>query len=434
MPDATQGAAVVEARQPEAAVPSAVTRPWGPTPPQERIALIDVLRGVALFGIVAANMRGFAGPHYAYFRPEALWQTRLDFWVQAFVDVFIQGKFISIFAFLFGLGFALQFSRAEAIGARFVPVYRRRLFGLILIGLLHQLLFWWGDVLVTYGLGGFLLILFRKRKNKTILIWALVLMLLPFAGGLGYFAYRHWRPVSAEKVEANKKEAQRTRHEREDAMRQTIRVYQTGSYAAIYNERLGELWRQNRTQLFSVVMTLPLFMFGLLVYRKGVFQHPEMHRATLYKTLIVGAAAGLPANVAGTYILHISGGTPADGIPGGLQMFAFFLLTFGRPLLGMSYVSAVVLLFLDPAWRPRLLPGGVVGRAALSNYLFQTILCTTIFFGYGGGLYAKVHLAWLLVLSLVVFVIEVPASQWWLARHRFGPAEWAWRAMTYGSM
>jgi uncharacterized protein len=97
----------------------------------------------------------------------------------------------------------------------------------------------------------------------------------------------------------------------------------------------------------------------------------------------------------------------------------------------MCYASAVVLLFLNERWRPRLKPFSVIGRTALSNYLFQTIFCTTIFFGYGGGLFAKVHLAWLMVLSVAVYALEVALSKWWLERYRFGPAEWAWRSLTY---
>lgn len=405
---------------------------WGPTQAEERIRVIDVLRGAALFGIVAANMRGFAGPMYAYFRPELLWNTRLDFWVQAFVDVLIQGKFISIFAFLFGVGFALQFSRAEQRHGRFVPVYRRRLLGLILIGLLHQLLFWWGDVLVTYGLGGFLLVFFRKRKSKTILMWALALLLLPFAGGAGYLAYRHYRPVSAEKAEAKRKEAEAERRDSEARMRETIAVYQKGSYADIFKRRLPELWRQNRSQPFSVLMTLPLFMFGVLVYRLGVFQHPEDHRSRLRRTLLISAVVGVPTNVAATYVMHLAGTHIEGGVPSGMQMFAFFLFTFGRPALGLCYACAVVLLFLKDEWRTRLFPFAAVGRTALSNYLFQTVFCTTIFFGYGGGLYGKVHLALLLAMSMAVFALEVPLSRGWLARYRFGPAEWAWRSVTYG--
>jgi len=171
---------------PQPVVVAEPVQPLSPTQAEERISLIDVLRGLALFGIIAANMRGFAGPLTSYFRPSLVWNARSDFWVQAFIDTFIQGKFITIFAFLFGVGFVLQFTRAEKRHGRFVRVYVRRLFALILIGALHQLLFWWGDILISYALGGLLLIPFRKRKNKTILIWALALMFVPLLGGFGF--------------------------------------------------------------------------------------------------------------------------------------------------------------------------------------------------------------------------------------------------------
>jgi uncharacterized protein len=439
MADEYAGASPVREASPVALIGETVTanataeasRPWEPTQPQERIDVIDVLRGLALFGIIAANMRGFAGPLYTYFRPEVMWKTHLDFWVQAFVDTFIQGKFIVIFAFLFGVGFALQFSRAEERHGRFVPVYRRRLLALILIGGLHQLLFWWGDVLITYGLGGFLMIWFRKRKNKTVLIWALSLMFAPLAGGVGYLGFRHFRPVPPQRVEANRIKAEKERQKSLEEMRTAVKVYQTGTYAAIYKERLGELWHENRSQPFVVVLTLPVFMLGLLVYRRGIVQNPEAHRTALKKALILGALVGIPANVASTYVMHITDGQMQSGPPGGLELFGFFLFIFGRPALSMCYASAVVLLFLNERWRPRLKPFAVIGRTALSNYLFQTIFCTTIFFGYGGGLFAKVHLAWLMVLSVAVYALEVALSKWWLERYRFGPAEWAWRSLTY---
>jgi uncharacterized protein len=431
VPDEVTPTAVGEG---SAAAVAVAPRPWEPTRPEERIGVIDSLRGLALFGIIAANMRGFAGPLYAYFRPQLLWHTRLDFWVQGFMDSFIQGKFISIFAFLFGVGFALQFSRAEQRHGRFGQVYRRRLFGLILIGLLHQLLFWLGDVLVSYGLGGFLLMLFRKRKNKTILVWTLSLMLLPIVGGSGYLTFRHFRPMSPQKQQAEKQEAAQEQRRDEAEMWKAIQVYQTGGYVAIFNRRLGELWHENRSQPFVVLMTLPLFMLGVLVYRRGIFQNPEAHRSALKKALIIGAIVGIPVNIASTYLMHLPGVQMESGPPTGMQLFVFFLFTFGRPALSMSYVSALVLLFLDRKWRPRLMPFSVVGRTALSNYLFQTVFCTTIFFGYGGGLYGKVHLGWLMVLSLAVFAMEVPLSRWWLERYRFGPAEWAWRSVTYGGL
>ena len=406
--------------------------PLGPTLPDERITLIDVLRGFALIGIIVANMRGFAGPLPAYFEPSLVWKTRLDWWVQAFVDTFVQGKFITIFSFLFGVGFVLQFSRAEKRHARFGRTYSRRLGALLLVGALHQLLFWWGDVLVTYALGGFLLMLFRKRKSKTVLVWMLALMVFPVAGAFGYHAYRQLRPLSPQKAaEQQKKEAEERQKLLLTDLPKNIRVYQNGSYAAIFKERLPELKHEDMFQPMTVVYTLPLFLMGLLVFRRGILQDPGAHRAVLKKALIAGAVGGIPLNIVATWIGHLTTGQQS-GPPTPLQALGFLVAVFGRPLLSMCYACAIGLLFLNPGWRRRLLPFAAVGRTALSNYLLETVVCTTIFYGYGGGLFVRLNLFWLLVLSLIIYALQIPLSNLWLAYFRFGPMEWLWRVMTYG--
>ncbi|MGZ4818821.1 MAG: DUF418 domain-containing protein [Terriglobales bacterium] len=417
---------------PESIVIEEPPQPLGPTQPEERISLIDVLRGLALFGIIVANMRGFAGPLASYFRPNLVWNTRVDFWVQAGIDTFVQGKFITIFAFLFGVGFVLQFTRAEKRHGRFVRVYVRRLFALLLIGALHQLLFWWGDILISYALGGFLLILFRKRKNKTILIWALALLFLPIAGAGGYALYGHFRAQSPEKLEQSRKKAVEKRQKTEAEMWKTVKVYQTGGYVAIFKERLGELKHEAQSQPFVVAVTLPIFLLGFWVWRQGIFQDPGAHRELLKKGLIIGAVVGIPMNVAFTWGANLYSNQVLVGPPTPFMIFGFFLAVVGRPLLSMSYACAVGLLFLSETWQRRIMPFAAIGRTALSNYLLQTVVGTTIFYGYGGRLFAGVHLAWLLVLSVVIYALEVPLSRWWLSRHRFGPAEWIWRRMTYG--
>lgn len=404
----------------------------GPTQPDERITLIDVLRGFALIGIIVANMRGFAGPLPAYFEPSLVWKSRLDWWVQAFVDTFVQGKFISIFSFLFGVGFVLQFTRAEKRHARFGRTYSRRLGALLLIGALHQLLFWWGDVLVSYALGGFLLMLFRKRKNKTIVIWMLALMVFPVAGALGYHTYRRLRPLSPQKAaEQHKKETDERQKLLLTDLPKNIRVYQNGSYAAIFKERLPELKREDMFQPMVVVYTLPLFLMGLLVFRRGILQDPGAHQAVLKKALIVGVLAGVPLNIVATWIAHLAAGQQS-GPPTPLQAIGFLVAVFARPLLSMGYACGIGLLFLNPGWRRRLLPFAAVGRTALSNYLLETVVCTTIFYGYGGGLFVRLNLFWLLVLSLIIYALQIPLSNLWLRHYRFGPMERVWRVMTYG--
>lgn len=152
---------------------SRVGAAWvGPVTLAERIQFIDVVRGMALFGILAANMRAFFAPVDVYDRIGVLFPGRADVIAQWFVLAFIQGKFISIFSFLFGMGFAIQMSRAEAKGARFMSFYPRRLLALALFGLIHGIVVWSGDILLTYAFSGAILLLFRNRQQKTLLWWA----------------------------------------------------------------------------------------------------------------------------------------------------------------------------------------------------------------------------------------------------------------------
>src|ERR1700689_1061580 len=162
----------------------------------ERILFIDVLRGMALFGILAANMRAFFAPLDVYGSIQVLFQSRADILAQAFIDTFIQGKFITIFSFLFGMGFAIQMTRAEARGVRFLGFYPRRLVALAIFGLIHGILIWAGDILLTYALSGAILLLFRKREQKTLLWWAGGLFALPLVVGTSFAVlfYTRFRP------------------------------------------------------------------------------------------------------------------------------------------------------------------------------------------------------------------------------------------------
>src|SRR5215210_7814132 len=130
------------------------TEPLVPVAPAERVESIDILRGLALFGILAANIRGFAAPAAVYFAPHLFFHAFPDKLAQAFIDAFVQGKFITIFAFLFGVGFAVQLERADARGARFTWTYVRRMLILFCFGLVHGLLIWFGDILLVYALTG----------------------------------------------------------------------------------------------------------------------------------------------------------------------------------------------------------------------------------------------------------------------------------------
>ena len=404
------------APEPAAAPPE----PLRPVSTSERVETIDILRGLALFGILAANIRGFSGPPMTYFMPHQFWTAIHDRAAQAFIDTFVQGKFISIFAFLFGVGFAIQFERATARGAAFGWTFARRLFVLLLIGLAHGLLIWFGDILLTYALSGFVLLLFRKRRNKTLAIWAtLFLTVMPLLMTAGFIATRLGaRPPGPPRQRPNAEEVAKAAD-----------VYGNGSWLEIQRHRARDAVRYNWA--FTPVLFFQvhgLFLLGILAWRKRFF-HPAPEALPRYRTVMwLALAVGVAGNIAVTLVTRVFTPPPPPGSWLGFAMG--WTRSISVPTLSLGYVCFVILLCHDPAWRARLQRFAAVGRTALTNYLLQSIVGTLIFYSYGLGLFG-VGPALLLPLTVVIFVIQLYASAWWVSRYRMGPVEWVWRRLTY---
>src|SRR5712692_7947071 len=243
----------------------------GPVSLSERIVFIDVLRGMALFGILAANMRAFFAPIDAYEHIGVLFHSRADVLAQAFINAFIQGKFITIFSFLFGMGFAIQMSRAEERGVRFLGFYPRRLLALALFGLIHGILIWAGDILLTYAVSGAILLLFRKRQQKTLLWWAGSLFSVPIVVSttflILYFSRFH-RPWMDPKPPDMKN------------LYAIINIYAHGTVRQILAQNWVEWKRELPTQLFAIYAAA-LFLLGMWVWRAGIVQRLDEYRPVL---------------------------------------------------------------------------------------------------------------------------------------------------------
>jgi len=390
----------------------------GPVSLSERILFIDVLRGMALFGILAANMRAFVAPLDAYGDIGILFHSRADVLAQAFIDLFFQGKFISIFSFLFGLGFAIQLSRAETRGVRFLSFYPRRLLALALFGIIHGILIWSGDILLTYSLSGAILLLFRNRQQKTLLWWAAGLFALPLVLGttfvtLYYTRFRpHWmdpKPTDVSKLYA------------------TIHIYAHGTV----RQMLAQNWVQWKsdlpTQLFAIY-AVGLFLLGMWVWRAGIVQRLDEYRPILKRVCAWCIPVGLIINAYGAIVNAV---VPPDKITLSVQI-SNIIHFLGAHILAAGYISGLALIFLNPNLRPIVLPFAAVGRMALTNYLLESILCTLFFYNYTTGLYGRVGPAMALIPTVVLFAAQIVFSNWWLRRYRFGPMEWLWRGMTYG--
>src|SRR5271166_5166557 len=259
----------------------------GPVSLSERILFIDVLRGMALFGILAANMRAFVAPLECYGYIRVLFHSRADILAQAFVDVFIQGKFITIFSFLFGMGFAIQMSRADARGVRFMGFYPRRLLALALFGLIHGILIWGGDILLTYAFSGAILLLFRKRQQKTLLWWAGSLFALPIVASsvfLGLFFSRFHRPWMDPKPPHMQK------------LYTVINIYAHGTVRQILAQNWVEWKRELPTTLFAIYATA-LFLLGMWVWRAGIVQRLEEYRPVLRRVYAWCIPVGLVISI-----------------------------------------------------------------------------------------------------------------------------------------
>ena len=392
--------------------------PIGPVPGSERITVVDALRGAALFGILVANMRGFNAPMQAYFQPQLMWTWMPDRLAQALVDWLVQGKFITIFAALFGVGFAIQLERATARGQR-MWFYGRRLAALMVIGLAHGLLLWWGDILTNYALCGFFLLLFRRRTQKTVLVWAHVLywFILALFGWITIALYNGWMPPLPQPDVAKQVAA-------------AIQAYSQGTVREVFAMRARE-WMEANSFIIFLTRIVGIFLFGLYIWRQGYLRNPGEHLGWWQRAQRLGLPIGIVGNLAVVVLAWIYDPNPMQ--PSLVTLLMFGIQSFAIPALSLGYVATVVLLWQNPVWQQRMMPFSYVGRMALTNYLLQSLICTTIFYSYGLGLYGRVGPLADLALAVVIYSLQIPFSRWWLSGHAYGPMEWVWRVMTYGT-
>ncbi|MBU0637533.1 MAG: DUF418 domain-containing protein, partial [Planctomycetes bacterium] len=403
--------------------------PATPITASERIEVVDILRGFAIFGILTVNMFWFSNPLLLDFTKLQPWPGTADRVAQWLIHLLCQGKFYSLFSFLFGFGMAIQMARAGARGAQFAPLYARRLLVLLAIGLCHATFLWAGDILVGYALVGFMLLLFRRRSNTTLIVWGIIgVLTLVFvvAGliGLGRLLDEGATPTSAPASASSTSNPTANTGEvsgLEEWVAQEYEVYGHGTYGQILRQRLKDYAFMLAIMLFFVFPSvLGMFLFGLYAGRRGFLHNPDAHAGFIRGVFVGGLILGGGISLVGTI-------TTESVQIGDLSWFQLIPMTchaLGAPALCFCYASGIVLLTRSAAWRRRLRPLASVGRMALTNYLLQSLICTTIFNAYGLGLYARVGPALGLGLTCAIFAAQIPLSVWWLRRFRFGPMEW----------
>lgn len=395
----------------------------------DRIQALDVVRGFALLGILLMNIEGMAGPLMASMTGLDPQLTGADRWVDGAIYLLVQGKFYPLFSMLFGMGFAVMLMRAEAAQRPFFGLYLRRVLALLAIGLAHALLVWSGDILVTYALMGFLLLLFFRRTPQSRLPkWGIALMLVPAVltlslGLLGSAMQAMPEAARAGFDEAMARQAVQMAAEI-DSQRQ---AYGSGSFAEATVQRLHDFTSMIGFILIYGAFILGLFLVGAWFARSGAIARPGEFERLHWRLRWVALPVGL-AMVGVSFWLEP---TLDFGRLDLRASTAQVLQMLGGAVMALGYLGWVVRGLQCPAVAGGLNALAPAGRMALTNYLLQSLVMTTLFFGYGLGWFGQLPRAWQPLLVLAFFGLQVALSQWWMARFRFGPAEWLWRAATY---
>ena len=391
-----------------------------PVSVNERLEIIDVLRGLAVGGILIGNIQWFSG--YGMVPPAVVALSTINHVVHFLVHFFVEGKFYSIFSFLFGFGFAMQIARADERGDTSASLFKRRLFWLLVIGLLHAYLLWAGDILSIYALMGFLLLLFRKKSNESLLKWSVGLMIVPIVTYLLLYAafIAFAPPDTAAKIEA----------EKAAGWASSIASVANGSYLDIvtgYN--LNYVIGRYMGLIFQMRLPkiLAMFLLGLYAYRTGVFQNLAENKPFIRKVMFYGLGLG----VVGNLMMAGLAGNEAEFPPSLAGAVGVIGYAFGVPALALGIIAAVTMLWQTDASKRLLSVLAPVGRMALTNYLMQTVICVLLFYGYGLGLVGTIGATKATLIALTIFVFQIIVSNLWLMSFRYGPMEWIWRQLTY---
>lgn len=400
---------------------------YHPLKQSERIEVIDALRGFALLGILMVNMLIMYQPLSAMMIGAQADAGTLHILSESFIKVFFEGKFYVIFSMLFGFGFFIFLNKPTENGSA-LPVFRWRLLYLLLFGVAHITFIWAGDVLLYYALFGFLLILFRKSSDKKIKRWAIAMAFIPTILTLimvGFVSLASLDPQATAEMEMS--------FETQEAMwtnlfERASLAYSSGSFQEIMMIRLEEYIMVASGALFIFCpVILAMFLIGYLVARKGIITNYKNNLPLFRKSFWWGLAIGLPASV----IYAIAYRYAKVNEPDLWSLVATTMHIFGGIFLGVSYMSGLVILAIKgkAGWLQKALVP--IGRMALTNYLLQSIISAFLFHSYGLALFGKVQVWQGILLAIVIFILQIGFSRWWLKRFRFGPFEWLWRSLTY---
>jgi uncharacterized protein len=383
-----------------------------PVAPGERIQALDLLRGWAMFGVLWSNLNDWYGV-----ADEKTW---LDYTIGFTQEYFVEGRFFILLCFLFGIGFGIQMARAAERGMSIRTTYLRRSAALLAIGLVHALLIWHGDILTSYALVSFALLLFRDVTPRRQIAWAFVLYLFStdVINRVRWLAGQRFMVPRVPATTANW-------------------IYGHGSTAQIHHQRVADVadWF-GRWGLTTYFYILAIFLAGVWALRSGFFQRVVNDRRATRRLLAwsVGIAlACFAVGWLGDNVLPHPSGPPATTVDVMLAWRHVVFAAFDPTIpMGLAYAALLLLAFQTERGARLLAPLAATGRMALTTYLTQSVVSTFVFYSFGLKRFGTFGYTEMFSFTVVLFAIQMAVSTWWLKRYRFGPAEWLWRTMTYG--
>ncbi|MEA5445121.1 DUF418 domain-containing protein [Gammaproteobacteria bacterium AB-CW1] len=384
----------------------------------QRFESLDVLRGIAILGILVMNIQSFSMPWPAYANPHAFGSLEgIHGWVSTVSHLFFDTKFYSLFALLFGAGIALMAEKAVAAARSGAAVHYRRMLFLAVVGLLHGFLLWYGDILFMYAVCGSFAWLLRNRQPLTQILIGAGFILFALGLSLLYgWSMQFWP---------------------EEVLAEMSAIWQEGSPAVQADiVAMSGPWLQQlpaRAEIYLQVITFGLIfnvfwhatglmLIGMALYRLGIVT-AQRSTAFYLRLALVGLILGM------TLVLYGLASIEARNweFPWTKFVGRQFNAT-AAPLMALAYLS-LVMIICQKHWLPRLRQAmSAVGRTAFSNYLLQTVLCTTLFYGHGLGLFGELERGQQVLVVLGVWAVQIPLSLWWLRHFSQGPVEWLWRS------
>ncbi|MFA1818979.1 DUF418 domain-containing protein [Virgibacillus oceani] len=371
---------------------------------KNRLVWIDAARGFAIFGIFIVNILGFSAPYFLYGGAEDVWTSPIDQFIQAIIDIFFQASFYTLFSFLFGFSIQLMTDRLAEKNIAFYMILLRRLIVLIGFGFIHSFLLWHGDILLSYGIIGLLLLFFLQVRSRTILMWGMVLLSVT-VGLFTLLLYQvrdhlDWYSVAA--------------------VSQAFENYQESSLLVILSQNYNDWVYANGGIAYLPLagILLPLFLFGMYAARQRIFHEPKKHLSLLKRLWYISFVLFIAFKL-GPYFY----GNPT--------WFSYIQDNIGGTASAIFYLLSITIMAQTELGKKLIKPFIYVGRMALTNYVFQSVISFTLFYGVGFGLYGSVSPTIGVVIVMIVFIFQVFFSKWWFQRFRFGPLEWVWRTLTY---